>query len=106
MGTVGIETERHLKKFMFDRIGEAKVVEYLLNLPSASKKTVYGLPTLIGLGFEQGDREAQRVVDYLVLYIGDAHPLQPHISKVTVDIAALVVAQRVRNELPRCCATC
>ena len=62
--------------------------------------------TIIGLGFEQGDREAQGVVDYLVLYVGDAHPLQPHISKVTVDIAALVVAQRVRNELPRCSATC
>ena len=82
-------------------IRDVGIVKQCIQIPRYSIKAVNLLPAAVVLGFEHGDREAQGVVNNLVLYVCDAHPLQPHVVKVAVDVAALVVAQRVRNELPR-----
>ena len=93
-------------EFLFDIVGDGGVVDELVSVCREAEEAVEDRPPRVTLGLEEGDREAERVVDHLVADVGDAHPLQPHIGKVTVDIAALVVAQRVRQELPRCSATC
>ena len=44
----------------------------------------------IDLGFEEGDRQTQGVVDNLILYVGHTYTLQLHVSEVAIDRTALL----------------
>lgn len=101
VGALCRETWGVVEEHLFHLVGEGGVVQQFVSVCREAEEAVDGRPTFVGLGLEEGDGETQGVVDYLVLYVCDAHAGEPHISEVAVDVTALVVAQRVRQELPR-----
>ncbi len=101
VGALCRETWGVVEEHLFHFVGDGGVVDEFVPVCREAKEAVDGCPTLVGLGLEEGDGDAQGVVDYLVLYVGDAHAGEPHVSEVAVNVAALVVAQRVREEFPR-----
>ena len=102
MGALVGEAGAIAEERLFHLVGDGGVVDELVSVCREAEEAVDGRPALVALGLEEGDGEAQGVVDNLVLYVCDAHAREPHVSEVAVDVAALVVAQRVRKELPRC----
>ena len=102
MGALVGEAGGIFYEFLFDIVGDGRVVQQFVPVFRDSVEAVENRPTRVALGLEEGDGEAEGVVDHLVADVSDAHPLHLHIDEVAVDVAALVVAQRVRQELPRC----
>lgn len=102
MGALVGEAGGIFYEFLFEIVGDGGVVDELVSVCREAEEAVEDRPPRVTLGLEEGDREAERVVDHLVADVGDANAGEPHISEVAVDVAALVVAQRVRQELPRC----